>query len=173
MDSRRRHSSVAQLPSDVVDAVNSLLVEGTTYDDIVEFLKERGHEVSRSALGRYGKKFLSQLEHLRILEDQARAIVVEGKTPLAMEEALSKLLTAEIMTRTLDGGLKTVKNLSFITDAFAKLQRSSVARELMKKELTEKAAEAAKTINKLGKKKGIDPETLREIEQTVLGIVRT
>jgi hypothetical protein len=171
MSGRRRHSSVAKLPQELFEAVNSLLVEGVTYDEIVEFLREKGHAVSRSAVGRYGKDFLSKLEQIKLLEDQARTIVSEGGTPMAMEEALSKLITADMMKRMLEGGLKPI-DVNFIAQSFARLQSSSVQRESWKAEVRKGVEKAAKNISRLGKRKGIDTETLKTIEQEVLGIAR-
>ena len=171
MDTRRSSSSITKLPSEVVKAVNSRLVKGTTYDDVVAYLESCGYEISRSAIGRYGKGFLKKLEHIKVLEDQARAIMAEGGSPMAMEEALSKLLTAEIMGKTLDGKIRSIKNLSFITDAFAKLQKSSVSRELMKKELLGKIEKASKEVDKIARDADIPKEIMDRIKLKYYGIV--
>lgn len=171
MGGRRRHSSVSKLPQELFEAVNSLLVEGVTYGEIVEFLREKGHTVSRSAVGRYGKDFLSKLEQIKLLEDQARTIVSEGGTPMAMEEALSKLITADMMKRMLEGGLKPI-DVNFIAQSFARLQSSSVQRESWKATVEKDKKRVTKNIDKICRKNGISQDVLRAIEQEVLGIAR-
>jgi hypothetical protein len=168
---RRRHSTLAQLPEEVVSAVNALLVEpGTTYDDIVAWLKDKGHTISRSAVGRYGTDFMAKLQEIKALEGQAEAIMANGGTPMAMEEALSKLFTAELLQKMLAGKLKTNMDFNFAAQTHAKLQSSSVKRELMKKEIGEKAAKVARQVADDLTDFNIPKKALDRIKERIYGI---
>lgn len=52
---QRRHSKVDQCR----EMVDNLLINGHTYEEIAGLLKLQGIDISRAAVGRYGKRFLS------------------------------------------------------------------------------------------------------------------
>lgn len=135
MGSRRKHSKITSiLPQGLVEAINERLVAGETYESIAAYVRLQGHEISKSAVGRYGKDFLSKLEHLRIVKEQAKAIVSEGKDGPALEmtEAATQLALQLIMER-----LVAVEDLNDaksgeLLKALALLERSAVQREKLK-----------------------------------------
>ncbi len=136
---RRKHSKINQLPDPVVDQVNKLLVTpGITYDMIVEHLKKLGHEVSRSSIGRYGKDFVARLERLKIVKDQAKAIIEEGGDRPATElnEAANQLAMQLIMETLMNVDIIEGEKLTDVLKALAHLERSAVAREKLKYEFT-------------------------------------
>ena len=132
---RRKHSKITTiLPDALVQAINERLVAGETYESIAGYLRAQGHDISKSSVGRYGKDFLAKLERLRIVKEQARTIVNEGKDGPALEmtEAATQLALQLIMER-----LVTVENLDDaksgeILKALALLERSAVQREKLK-----------------------------------------
>ena len=131
MGSRRKHPRITtELPKDLVRAINERLVAGETYESIAAYLRERGHDISKSSVGRYGKDFLSKLERLRIVKEQARTIMSEGKDGPALEmtEAATQLALQLIME-----DLRDAKS-SDILKALALLERSAVQREKLKME---------------------------------------
>ncbi len=172
MADRRRHSSVLKLPPEMVQAINDLLTEpNTTYDDVREYIVSKGYEVSRSAVARYGKGPFEQLRQAKIAEEQARTVIEQGGSQLEVQEALAKLLTSEYMGRLMNGAIKTNKDLSFATDAFAKLMRSSVAHQLMKKEIKDTVDKVAKKVEGALKREGVRPEVLNNAIKDIYGIV--
>jgi hypothetical protein len=166
---RRQHGRVRdELPSEIREQVDRLLIEGgTTYDDIQAWLSEQGYDISRSAIGRYGKDFFSQYQRLRMIEDKSKALVSEAGDGMVLEEALSKIFAQKILETQLDESLD-IKQLPRIISDFAKLQASSVLRERMKADFKTKFDKAA---DKVAKKKNVDPETLRMIREEVYGII--
>ena len=141
-------------------------------EDIEAFLKERGHDISRSSVGRYGKTFLNRVRKLRIVEDKARAIMSEpGGDNLALEETASKLFTESIVDLLLDERLD-VKSIPRIISDFAKLQTSSVLRERMKADFQKRAAQTADAVHSLVKKKGLTDKAAAEIRRKILGIAK-
>ena len=137
MGSRRKHPRITtELPKDLIHAINERLVAGETYESIATYLRACGHDISKSSVGRYGKDFLSKLERLRIVKEQARTIMSEGKDGPALEmtEAATQLALQLIMERLVTAeDLRDAKS-SDILKALALLERSAVQREKLKME---------------------------------------
>lgn len=135
MGNRRKHARITtELPKSLIQAINERLVAGETYESIATYLRESGHDISKSSVGRYGKDFLSKLERLRIVKEQARTIMTEGKDGPALEmtEAATQLALQLIMERLVAAeDLRDAKS-SEILKALALLERSAVQREKLK-----------------------------------------
>lgn len=167
----RRHSSVTtELPREVRAEVDRLLLEpGVTYDDITAFLRERGHDISRSAIGRYGKEFMTAYQRLRQVEDQAKSLVSEAGDGLVLEEAASKLFAQQILEALVNNSMD-VREKAKLIDAFAKLQASSTMREKFKSEIRKQVVKVADEAVKTAKKGGLSDEAANEIRKKILGI---
>ena len=137
----RRHGRVQDdLPREVRARVDRLLVEGgSTYDEIRDFLAGEGYDISRSAIGRYGKDFLATYQRVRIAEDKASTLIGEVGDGLGLEEAASKLILQEVLETLLSGDL-TPKEVAGLMGSLAKLQSASVNRERLKKEIQKDSA---------------------------------
>lgn len=171
---RRKHHKIPRvLPPDLVEAVNRKLVEGHTYQEIADWLGQMGHQVGKSSVGRYGKEFLTRLERLRQVRDQARVIIDEGQGAPATElhEATNQLAIQLIMETLLQLDTVQGEKVADLLKALAQLEKSAVAREGLKLDYRQKVDKAVKQIEETGKKKGLDPETLALIKEQVYGIV--
>jgi hypothetical protein len=168
----RRHSSIGdELPQELKREVDRLLVEGNvTYDDIKAFLEEKGYDISRSAIGRYGKEFLAQYQRLRVIEEKSRTLVSEAGDGMVLEEAAAKIFAQKIVEAQLLEDFDILENTRLISD-FAKLQSSTVARERFKRELKEKVAKTAESVVKTARQGGLSDEKAEEIRRKILGIV--
>jgi hypothetical protein len=173
LKTRRRHSSISdELPAELRAQVDRLLIEpGNTYEDIRAFLVQEGHDISRSAIGRYGQKFLSVYQQLRVIEDKSRALVSEAGDGMVLEEAASKLFAQMILEAQMSGKLD-IKKLPRIISDFAKLQASSVLRERLKKEFAEKIKNTADAVSKVARQKGLSEEAAEDIRRKILGITK-
>lgn len=165
----RRHGKIDHLPDEVRGEVERLLLEpDITYEDVAEFLKKKGYDISRSAVGRYGKEFLNQVRELRIIEDQAKTLVSEAGDGLVLEEAASKLAAKSIIKLLLDNGVKAAR-IPYLVSDLAKLQMSSVRREALKADLRKKVdrvfKEAEKNVKTMSK-----AEMLKFIKEEVYGL---
>ena len=170
MGNRREHGKIYdELPKEVRAEVNRLLLEPqVTYDDIKVYLDERGYDIGRSSIGRYGKKFMEDYRRLRIIEDKSKALVSETGEGLVLEEAASKIFSQMIIEAQLDGSLD-IKELPRIISDFAKLQTSSVNRERLKKEIRNKAlAEAAEAVETEAKKQGAGAATIDALRAAIM-----
>lgn len=172
MGRNRSHSKIAKAlsPEDLKELHKALSTPGVTYDDVVDWLKARGYQISRSAVGRYGKDFLSRLERLREVEEKARTIVSEVGDALAMEEAAAKIFTQKVLEHLLSIDDLSGQKFGSLMMAFSKLQASSTQRERLKTDIQKKINEAAEEVNKVAKAKGLSDEAASEIRQKILGI---
>lgn len=167
----RTHSRIErELPAEVRREVDRLLVEGNaTYDEIASFLTAKGYDISRSAIGRYGKDFLAQYQRLRIIEDKSRTLISEAGDGLSLEEAASKVFAQKILEALLSGDLDVLEVPRLVSD-FAKLQGSTVLRERLKMDVKKRVEKAVETVEKTLTKKAVDAETLRRIREEIYGI---
>jgi len=168
----RKHSRLTDdLPEDIRKEVDLLLVQGSaTYQEIKDFLKEKGFDISHSSIGRYGKDFMAMYQRLRIIEDKARTLVSEAGDGMILEEAVSKTFS-QMLLELLHTDKLDLKKAPKIIGEFARLQTSTVLRERVKNEYAKKAQKAADNIETKLKKKSLDPETLKIIKKEIYGIV--
>lgn len=170
----KSHSKIAKALSeaDKKDLHKRLATPGVTYDDITRWLKDKGYEISRSAVGRYGKGFSAKLERIAEVEQKAKAIVSEVGDGLAMEEAAAKVFTEKVLTHLLTIDDLAGQKFGGLMASFAKLQASSATRERLKADVGKKASKAAGEVKKLAEKGGLSKDAVEAIEREILGIVR-
>ena len=176
MSNRRRHSKIDELPQELVEVINRKLA-GTdtdgrkyTYQEITEYLAEMGHQVSKSSVGRYGKNFLSRLERLKVVRDQAKAIVEDnaGRPATEMAEAANLLATNLIMETLMEVESLEGERLTEILKALARLESSGVRREALKLQFNKGVEAAAARIKEaLRKELAADEELRRRVTEVV------
>lgn len=166
----RKHYAVEdRLPEDIRAQVDRLLIEGATYDEVQAWLDGQGHDISRSAIGRYGKDFLAAYQRLRMVEDQARTLVSEAGDGLVLEEAASKLFGQQIIEGLVSAKID-VTTLPRLVSDFAKLAGASVQRERLKADLKNKADKAVKKVEKQLTDLSIPEDKLAYIKEVIYGI---
>lgn len=169
----RRHSKVeTELSDDLRAQIDRLLIEDATYDDIAAFLKEKGHDISKSSIGRYGKEFLNQYRRLRIIEDQAKTLVSEAGDGLVLDEAGGKLMGRKIIELLMekDINLNQVPDLAW---GIANLIKANVSREKSKIDVMKNSSKffldfMKDLIKYLGKN---DPDAVPAIERNLDGFM--
>lgn len=168
----RRHSRIeTELPADLREALNRLLLEGATYEEACAFCQERGHDISMSSMGRYGKRFFEAYQAVKQFEDQARVLTSGPGQGLSLEEATSKMLLQRVMAGLISGEVD-VKEMPRVISDVAKLQAASVARERFKADVAAKARKAADKVEGLVRQAGLSDETVAKIRAGILGIAR-
>lgn len=137
----RRHSKVeAELPAEIKSQVDRLLIEDATYEEIAEFLKTKGHDISKSSIGRYGKDFLNQYKRLRMIEDQSKTLVSEAGDGLILDEAGGKLMARRIIELLMEKDID-LKQMPDLAWGLANLIKANVSREKMKEDFDKKKGE--------------------------------
>lgn len=165
---RHRFKVETELPRELREQFNRLLLEGMTYEEGEAWCRQHGHDISKSAIGRYGKVFFEAYQKVVQFEDQSRALTTATEEGMPMEEAVGKMLLQRVMEALMDGSVDIAEAPRLISDV-AKLQRSHVAIAQWKGELEKRARRAMQNIEK--KSKNIDPDTLRVIKEEIYGLV--
>lgn len=167
----RSHSRITDdLPEEVRVLVDRLLIEGSaTYDDIKVFLDSKGYDISRSAIGRYGKGYLNFYRRVRVAMDQAKTLASDQGEGMVLEEAISKGFSQQLVEMLVSGDINLRDNTRILAD-FAKLQTSSALRERMKKEVGKKAEKAADDAARIARAGGLTDAKAAEIRKKILGI---
>ncbi len=129
---RRRSKIETQMPIELREQLNRLLLEKAyTYQEVSDWCKQKGFDISKSAIGRYGKEFFEAYAKIKRFEDQSKAIKSTPGENLSMEEATGKLLTQKIWASLLAEDIDILEQ-SKIISAFAALQNANVRREQTK-----------------------------------------
>jgi len=172
-------SKVHALPKAVKQWLDAALVEGnfSGYELLSAELKGRGHGISKTGLHRYGQAFEERLQTLKLVTQQAEAVVAaapddddavnQALVRITQEKLFNLMLNLEIDPKTVD--------IAKITKSIADLARSSIN---VKKFRGEVEAETRKRIReeqsaKLeqgAKARGMGPEMAEWLRREVLGM---
>lgn len=172
-----RRKRIEGLPTDVKSWLDAALVEGnfSGYETLAGELKSRGYEIGKSSVHRYGQEFEERLKALRMVTEQARAVVEHSPDEEdAVTQALVRLTQEKLFGVLMDMQVDPEKvNLAGITRSIAELARSSIS---VKKWAAEARAKIAAKISDLEAqaKEGngrLDPETLRRVREEIYGLV--
>ena len=94
------------------------------YTELTTWLQDRGYEISRSAVGRYGKEFKEVYEGLQQSMEQARAIVEANPDD---ENALSDAILRVTQNKAFQAVLKEDGDLKELSLVVSRLARASVS----------------------------------------------
>jgi len=168
---QRRHGKIHELPKDILKQVHDLLLEPKiTYSDIVAFLKDNGHEVSDSAVGRYSEWF-NEWRETEMLRDQAALIASDPATALDLEKMTSTMATTRFAYAMKKEGFDITEHPKLIA-AFATMQASSVKREQWNSVVKERVMKTADDVSKIAKKGGLTDDAAAQIRAKILGIAK-
>lgn len=168
-------SKVEALPDEVREELNRRLV-GSAFSDYeahAAWLAERGFEIRKSSIHRYGAKFEDKCVALKMVTEQARAIVAESPDDdNAVNEALIRLAQEKTFGVLMDMEIDPDQvQLPKLIRSIADMGRASVQQKKYQAE-TRKAAleDAATKVDKVGKAKGVSKETIELFRREILGI---
>ena len=107
-NNKRSRHKISTFPPLLVEAINKQLVAGITYEEIAEYINEKGFEIGKSSVGRYGKDFLTKLERLKKAKEQARTIVeeVSDRPATELHEAANQTAVTLIQEMMYEGNIK-------------------------------------------------------------------
>ena len=97
----RKHSKIDALPEDLKSAVEEMLLTGSTYSDIVQFLKDNEQSVSVAAVCRYARAFNANMEQLRMANENFKNMMDEiNRYPeLDTTEAIIRIASGNVFNR--------------------------------------------------------------------------
>lgn len=167
-------SKVFDLPPELKEWLDAELVR-RGFGDYVQLaadLKERGADVSKSALQRYGSPFEKRMAQLKMASEQARAMVDAAPDDedalgsavvrLAQEKIFSILIELDINPEDVDVN-KLFKNA-------AEIGKASVTQKKWRMEVQAKIKEAAANVEKIAKKGGLSADSVQQLRREILGI---
>ena len=132
-EQNRSHGKIDNLPAPLKREVENRLLEGDTYENISNYLKEQGEEVHLSSVGRYGKKFLKRFESVRVAKEFAKLLAEDNadRPSTELHEA-NNLLASQLIMEAMVSEDMEAEERSKIAKSIASLQRAQVSNEKLK-----------------------------------------
>ncbi|WP_445364407.1 DUF3486 family protein [Microbulbifer sp. ANSA003] len=166
-------SKVQRLNTDDKDWLDKELVARgfSGYDELENLCHERGIDISSSSLHRYGQTFRERLDQVKMITEQARAVVAEAPDDEgAINEALMRLVQEKLFTVIRDTQIDGDIPLDKIAKAIADLGRASVSQKRLAAEARKQLLqEQRQKLDALGDKGGVTEDTKQAIREA-LGI---
>ncbi|MBO1856813.1 DUF3486 family protein [Burkholderia cenocepacia] len=174
-----RRSKIETLPKPVKEWLDRRLVDGSfsDYRGVVDELNEQLHQyglvISKSGLQRYGQSFEEKLKAIKLVTEQARAVVAaspdddgavnDALIRLTQEKMFSVLMDLEVDPETID--------LAKFARSVADLGKTAVQQKKWEAEARRNALEqAAREAGAAGKSMGLTDEAVEQIQQRILGV---
>lgn len=170
-----RRSKVEQLPPEIKAWLDQALVQSnfSQYELLSAELKKRGCEISKTGLHRYGQDFEERLKTLRMVTEQARAVVqASPDEDGAVNDALVRLTQEKMFGILMEINVDPDSvDLAKLARAVAELGKASVAQKRWQMEARKSAlAEAAKEAGIAAKSVGLTDDAVEQIKRRILGI---
>lgn len=190
---RRTHSSIDRLPKALRDALVRMIVDNEwpadfpgglpymldigkpRYEDLVAYCKHKGHKVSLSSIGRFGKR-------MRIMArmKQAGVITREVMDDLSdenageIEKAASKMITATAIEFITEHDNFDAKDIRDVAKAMKDCTAIAInADKYIREQVTRKVEKAVKSTGEKLSKAGVDRKLIQEIIDEHLGVVKS
>ncbi|KAF0205527.1 MAG: hypothetical protein FD173_970 [Gallionellaceae bacterium] len=170
-----KRSKVEQLPKPFKEWLDKALVEGnfSDYKLLEAELKAHGCDISRSSLHRYGQRFEERIKTLKLVTEQARAVVAaapdedgavnDALVRLTQEKLFDVLMKIEVDPENVD--------LAKLAKAVAELGKASVMQKRWQQEARQKAlSEAANAVGEAAQAQGMDATQVDFWRGKVLGL---
>lgn len=180
---RGRLSSIDMLPPeaepDIVWALEQLrehrLPQNTILMEFNERLADKGIEpISKSAWNRYAVRKAIQFRRLDEIQRMGGELVKEmdGKAPDEVTIAVAEMLKVAVF-EALEGGTPTTKGIMELSRALQSAvgaqKTSAEYRKKLEQERDAQLAAAAEKVGEIGKRKGVSPEAIAEINRALMG----
>ncbi len=96
----RKHSKIDRLPVDLKSTVEQMLLAGSTYREIIEYLAGQGESISQSALCRHAQSFHANVEMVQIAQENFRVLMseMERYPDLDTTEAIVRLASQNVLS---------------------------------------------------------------------------
>lgn len=183
---RMQASSIDKLDPEIREMIGKLRIDnGWTIDEILAKLRELGNgaeKVSRSALGRHVRDLADVAQQMRDTQIYAEALAKEvgsedegrmlSVNAQLLQANMFRLMVAEADGEAVQFGPKDAKALSETLRNLAQTRRTEIdVIEKAEKRAAEKARiAAAAAAEEVGKRAGVSPETLAEINRRIMGV---
>ena len=133
IEKNRSHGKVDKLPEEIRKEVENRLLEGHTYKEIANYLKEMGHSISKTSIHRYGKPFLQKFESVRLAKEFAQLLAEDNiERPTTELHEANNLLASQIIMEAMVDDDMDAKMRAEAARSIATLQRAQVSNEKLK-----------------------------------------
>lgn len=178
-----KRSSVEMLPVEVKQWLDKALAEGnfSGYTQLENLLKDRGFQIGKSSIHRYGQKLESKLMAIKASTQAALAIAQAAPddadllNSAVLQMAQTEIFNSLVAMQEADEEHDPEQRLLLMTKAgkgIGEISRASIDVKKHKLEVQEKAKQAAQAVGDKARKGGLTEEAIREIEEQILGIAR-
>lgn len=178
-----RESSIDQLTQDDKAWLDKRFMDQgfCGYEEIANILQERGYNVSKSSVHRYGQKVEQKLAAVQASTQAAMMIADAAPDDSDMRSsAVLSLVQTELFNALI--ALQESENpdadpadrimlMAKAGKGIAEISKASVNQKKWESEVKERVQAAAKAVDKIAKKGGLSAETAAEIRKQILGIV--
>lgn len=178
-----KRSAVDMLPPEVKSWLDKALAEGnfSGYQQLEELLKERGYNIGKSSIHRYGQKLETKLSAIKASTQAAMAIAEAAPddadllNSAVLQMAQTEIFNALVAMQEAAAEDDPAARLLLMTKAgkgIGEISRASIDVKKHKIAVEEKAKTAAQVVGEKARKGGLTEEAIREIEEQILGIAR-
>lgn len=151
------------------------------YEEIANILQERGYNVSKSSVHRYGQKVEQKLAAVQASTQAAMMIADAAPDDSDMRSsAVLSLVQTELFNALI--ALQESENpdadpadrimlMAKAGKGIAEIAKASVNQKKWQSEVNERVQQAAKAVEKIVKKGGMSKDTVDEVKKEILGII--
>lgn len=177
-----RRSSVAQLPDEVRRWLERALTDSnfSGYEQLETILRDKGYQISKSAIHRYGQKIERRFAAIKASTEAAR-MLTEGASDDqdARSEAVIALVQTELFESIVnlqEAGAEDMDPadriglLSSAAKNIATLARASVNQKKFRLEVQARVEAAAAAVENIVKKGGLSADSVAAIRREILGV---
>lgn len=177
-----KRAKVGQLPPEIKSWLDSALVKGdfSNYELLEDELAERGYQIGKSSIHRYGQKLERKLAAIKASTQAAAAIAEAAPDDSDLRSAaVISLVQTEVFDILVAlqeaeeaDPAERVKLLARVAKSVSELSRASVNQKKWQVAMRDKARAAADAVAARARKGGLSEDVIRQIEEEVLGIAR-
>ena len=144
-----RKSSLFNLPKEIREKLEQKLFSNgfQDYRGLGEWLQGQGYEISNSAIHRHGKKLQERAESVRLVGEQAKALIdAADDNEDAVNEALAKMVQQKAFQAILNEDAEGDVDITRLSKVIADLSRASVGMKKFKQDTAEKRDALAREV---------------------------
>lgn len=168
-------SKVQALPEEVKQWLDAELVQNSfsQYSQLAQELRQRGYHISKSSLHAYGQAFEERLKTIRLVTEQARAVVQAAPDEDgAVNDALVRLTQEKMFAILMEMSVNPQEvDLPKMARAVAELGKAAVAQKRWQAEARKQALhDAAQEAAHAARSVGLTDDAVAQIQQRILGV---
>ncbi len=178
-----RESSIDQLSNDDKEWLDKRFMDQgfCGYEEIARILQERGYDISKSSVHRYGQRVEQKLAAVQASTQAAMMIAEAAPDDSDMRSsAVLSLVQTEIFNALValqesdNEDADPADRIMLMAKAgkgIAEITKASVNQKKWETEVRERVKAAAKAVEKIVKKGGMSKDTVDEVKKEILGII--